>query len=80
MRKDPRVEQVRAACGVAMVRLGQAEGLLTDASRTLRAADTPDGSPEEILRRWLIAVRNDVFAARQTIVEKSDDYYEEREQ
>lgn len=73
------MEQVRTACGLAMLHLVHTKGFLDDAMRTLRAGDTPDGSPERTFRRVLNGLRSDVEDIRQAIVEKSDDYYEERE-
>jgi hypothetical protein len=79
MKKDPRVEQVRTACGMAMVHLVHTKAFIDDAVRALRAADTTDDSPEGIFRRVLTRLREDIEHSRQTIVERSDDYYEERE-
>lgn len=79
IRKDPRVEQVRTACGLAMMHLTHSQAFIDDAVRALRGAGEPDGSPEEIFRRVLIRLRRDVEHIGQAIVEKSDDYYEVRE-
>ena len=79
MRKDPRVEQVRTACGLVMLHLVHTKAFIDDAVRVLRAGDAADDSPERIFCRVLTRLRADVEDLRQTVVERSDDYYEERE-